>query len=74
MTNLELPAEVRVVTIVADHDGNGVGQRAAAKAAQRWLAQGLRVRVALPPQLGTDINDTLTEGGDSEWRAMTSRR
>jgi hypothetical protein len=73
MKNLVLPAEVRVVTIIADHDGNGVGQRAASNAAQRWLGEGRRVRVALPPRLGSDINDMLTEGGDREWHARTSR-
>jgi putative DNA primase/helicase len=48
-----------VVIIAADHDRNGVGERAARTAAQRWLAEGRRVRIALPPVVGTDWNDIL---------------
>jgi phage/plasmid primase-like uncharacterized protein len=54
-----LPAGVRQVIILADNDANGRGQRAARAAADRWLAEGRRVRLAMPPQLGTDFNDVL---------------
>ena len=50
-----------VVIIAADHDRNGVGERAARAAAQRWLAEGRRVRIALPPVVGTDWNDVLVD-------------
>jgi putative DNA primase/helicase len=56
---LNLPSIVRGVIILADHDANGRGQRAAYAAARRWLAEGRRVRIALPPEPGTDFNDVL---------------
>jgi phage/plasmid primase-like uncharacterized protein len=57
--NLVLPFEVRLVVICADHDENDVGQRAAHDAAQRWHAEGRRVRIFVPPTPGTDWNDVL---------------
>jgi putative DNA primase/helicase len=57
--NLVLPAEARMVLICADNDANGVGQRAANAAAERFLAEGRRVRIALPPTPGLDFNDLL---------------
>lgn len=57
---LILPAEATHILICADHDANGVGKRAADDAAERWLAEGRRVRVAMPPELGADFNDVLT--------------
>ena len=57
--NLVLPAEARMVLICADNDANGVGQRAANAAAERFLAEGRRVRIALPPISGLDFNDLL---------------
>jgi putative DNA primase/helicase len=48
-----------IVIIAADHDRNGVGERAARTAAQRWLAEGRRVRIALPPVPDSDWNDIL---------------
>jgi putative DNA primase/helicase len=56
---LMLPAIVRTVIILADHDTNGVGERAARLAANRWLGEGRRVRIAMPPQPGTDFNDVM---------------
>lgn len=50
------------IIIAADHDENGVGQRAAEHAAQRWVAEERRVRIALPPRVGQDFNDVLQEG------------
>jgi putative DNA primase/helicase len=57
--NLVLPAEARMVLICADNDANGVGQRNANAAAERFLAAGRRVRIALPPISGLDFNDLL---------------
>jgi putative DNA primase/helicase len=59
---LTLPSLVREIVILADHDQNGVGERAAYAAADRWLAEGRRVRIALPPQTQTDFADVLTAG------------
>ena len=59
MARLILPSEARMVVIVADHDANGSGDRAARTAAERWVGEGRRVRIALAPEPGTDFNDVL---------------
>jgi putative DNA primase/helicase len=56
---LILPREATHVVICADHDGNGVGQRAARDAGARWLAEDRRVRIAMPPEPDTDFADVL---------------
>jgi putative DNA primase/helicase len=56
---LLLPPAVRTVIILADHDANGAGERAARAAAERWLAEGRRVQLAMPPEPGSDFNDVL---------------
>jgi putative DNA primase/helicase len=56
---LVLPREATHVVICADHDASGTGWRAATDAAQRWLGEGRRVRIAMPPELGTDMADAL---------------
>jgi hypothetical protein len=56
---LVLPREVVEVTIIADHDWSGIGGRAAQRAGHRFLAEGRRAFVALPPNPGTDLNDVL---------------
>lgn len=58
---LTLPNHVRVVTVAADRDLNGVGQRAAHDAAARWRATGRTVRVIIPDRPGQDFNDVLRE-------------
>jgi putative DNA primase/helicase len=57
--NLMLPADASQVVVCADHDASGTGERAAHNAAARWLAEGRRVRVAMPPAPGSDFNDVL---------------
>ncbi|MGE3782057.1 MAG: toprim domain-containing protein [Alphaproteobacteria bacterium] len=47
------------VFIAADHDPNGTGERAARLAAERWIAEGRKVRIALPAEPGSDWNDVL---------------
>jgi hypothetical protein len=59
LVTLVLPAIVRTVVILADHDENGAGERAARAAANRWVAEGLRARIAMPPKSGTDMADLL---------------
>ena len=59
LISLVLPSLVQQVIILADHDASGAGERAAHKAAQRWLAEGRTVRIAMPPQPDTDLNDVL---------------
>ena len=53
-----LPLAATVV-ILADNDANGAGERAARKAAARWLAEGRTVRIAMPQEPGADFNDVL---------------
>jgi phage/plasmid primase-like uncharacterized protein len=63
MVGLVLPPVVRTVVILADNDRNGAGERAARSAAQRWLVEGRRVRLAMPPIPGTDFNDVIQGRG-----------
>jgi putative DNA primase/helicase len=56
---LTLPALIKTAIILADHDRNARGERAARTAAQRWLAEGRQVEIALPPEVGCDFNDVL---------------
>ena len=56
---LILPPEARTLLICADHDANGAGERAARRAAKRFISEGRQVRLAVPPQ-GLDFNDLLT--------------
>ena len=53
-----LPLANRIV-IFADRDGHGRGQRAADAAAERFIAEGRRVRIVLPPKVDTDFNDIM---------------
>jgi phage/plasmid primase-like uncharacterized protein len=59
ISKLLLPASESKVLICSDVDANGVGQRAANAAAERFLAEGRKVRVALAPAVGVDFNDLL---------------
>jgi putative DNA primase/helicase len=56
---LILPPIVRTVIILADHDRSSAGERAARTAAVRWIAEGRRARIAMPPEPDTDFNDVL---------------
>jgi hypothetical protein len=38
---------------------SGRGEEAARNAARRWIAEGRRVQIAMPPDPGTDFNDVL---------------
>ena len=59
MVALVLPAIVRDIVILADHDASGAGERAARTAAARWLAEGRQVRIGMPPKPGTDMANVL---------------
>jgi putative DNA primase/helicase len=56
---LMLPPSVGSVVILADCDANGAGERAAYAAADRWLSEDRRVKIAMPPEPGIDFNDVL---------------
>jgi phage/plasmid primase-like uncharacterized protein len=53
---LDLPVDVREIIILAD--GDEPGEAAAQAAAQRWVREGRRVRIARPPYR-SDFNDVL---------------
>jgi len=59
LRSVVLPPDAAKVLICADNDHNGVGQRVAGEAAERFLSEGRRVRIATPPSAGTDFNDVL---------------
>jgi putative DNA primase/helicase len=59
MVALALLPIVRQVIILADHDRSGTGERAARTAAARWLAEDRKVKLAMPPEPGTDLADVL---------------
>ena len=56
---LDLPDEVRKVTISADNDASGVGYAAALSACERWQGEGRHVEILMPPNAGDDFNDIL---------------
>jgi hypothetical protein len=72
LITLALPAMVRTVIILTDHDRNGAGERAAHTAARRWLAEGRRVQIAMPPEPGTDFADVLAGGAHTELDNVTA--
>jgi putative DNA primase/helicase len=59
MVALILPPIVHTIIILADHARHGAGERAARTAAARWLAEGRRVWIAMPPAPDTDCNNVL---------------
>jgi putative DNA primase/helicase len=69
---LVLPREATRVLIAADNDASGKGEHAARDAAARWLAEGRRVRIATPPEPGTDMADVLA--GQSHAATKEARR
>ncbi len=56
------------VFIAADHDPNGTGERSARIAAERWIAEGRKVRIALPLVPSSDWNDVLLGKDRSDLR------
>jgi hypothetical protein len=64
--NLILPPEARMVAICADNDANGTGKRAADAAAERFLREGRRVRVAVPRERNSDFNDLLNSNASTQ--------
>jgi putative DNA primase/helicase len=56
LRSLDLPRNVRDVIVLAD--GDEAGEAAAKDSARRWVREGRRVRIAIPPR-GMDFNDML---------------
>ena len=61
MAKFPLLAGVESLTILADHDAAGAGERAAREVEARWRAAGTEVRILKWEKLG-DINDALRQG------------
>lgn len=66
LEHVVLPREFKRVCILADHDPNGVGQRAAMALACRLRAEGRDVHLAIPKQAGEDWLDVLINGRQAE--------
>jgi putative DNA primase/helicase len=62
MAKFPLLAGIEALTIFADYDANGAGERAARELEARWLQEGREVRIFIRDKLG-DINDALRECG-----------
>ena len=58
-------AGIEALTIFADNDEKGTGQRAAYKTHARWIAADRECRIALPPTTGRDWNDEIWTGRGS---------
>lgn len=59
MESVQLPLEIRTVELWADNDLSGVGQKAAEKAAERFLKEGREVYILIPPMEDSDWLDML---------------
>jgi hypothetical protein len=72
MVALILPPALRNVVILADHDANGAGERAARIAEAHWRREGRRVSVWMSPRPGEDANDCLLAGLGAERRDVVA--
>lgn len=72
LTALVLPPIVRTVIILADNDANGAGKHVATTAAARRLAEGRRIRIAMPREPGTDFNDVIMRDAYAEVRDVAA--
>jgi phage/plasmid primase-like uncharacterized protein len=61
MQSFPVLSGVECLTLLADNDTNGVGERAAQQCAQRWLAAGEDVELLIPNKAGVDFNDVTIE-------------
>jgi hypothetical protein len=60
MAEFPLLSGIESLTLIADHDPNGAGEKAAFEAATRWRNAGRVARVFRRAQLG-DLNDAIME-------------
>jgi Toprim domain len=59
LRNLWLPPSIKRVLIAVDNDADGVDERAAKAAADRWGQEGRLVYITMPRTVGDDWNDVL---------------
>jgi len=59
MSEFPVLGGIETLTVFADHDENGTGERAARKVAQRWADAGRGAKIVLPRTCGADWNDAL---------------
>ena len=62
MRSFPLLGGIEAISVVADNDANGAGERAAGEVASRWREAGKETRIIVREGIG-DINDALAEGG-----------
>jgi hypothetical protein len=53
---------IEALTVFADNDANGAGQKAAAKTIDRWRRAGCNARGVMPRTIGQDWNDVVMRG------------
>jgi phage/plasmid primase-like uncharacterized protein len=58
MSQFPVLAGIEALTVIADHDANGAGEKAAREVAARWCAAGREATAFMPKTLG-DLNDIL---------------
>jgi hypothetical protein len=61
MAKFPVLSGIEALTMIADHDANAAGERAAAAVASRWREAGKEARVWRPKSIG-DLNDILIGG------------
>jgi phage/plasmid primase-like uncharacterized protein len=61
MADLPVLPGLKCLSIFADHDRSGTGQRAADRLAERWRRTGRSVAILAPPVTGTDWNDIVAD-------------
>jgi hypothetical protein len=59
MAKFPILSGIEALTIFADHDANGAGERAAREAEARWIEAGREVRIFRAATVGRDLNDVL---------------
>lgn len=57
MASFPILAGLEALTVYADHDSSGAGQRAAAACARRYRDAGVDCRALMPRDIGSDWND-----------------
>jgi hypothetical protein len=63
LANFPVIDGVNSLTVLIDHDANGVGQKAATQCIWRWRGAGREAKGIIPQQVDTDFNDLV------RWRA-----